>query len=1112
MSFCTVKRIFVLTLFAFFALFHTASAATPIQGTLPTGTTIWTKAASPYLITDTLTIPIDATLTIEPGTIIKIGGNFFVYIYGILNAGEGTSTEPVIFTSSKDDSVGGDSNSDATSTTPLPGDWLSLYFADGAQGTFTNTILRYGGKQNGPTLLNGLTGHIFNQGGNITISNSRLSDSATVNLRQSGGTTTITDSTITTAPYGVFIGNGHFSIHHSSITNHTHYGIWNYFSPFTVDATNNWWGTPTGPFHWSLNATGTGNPVSDDVTFAPWLTSDPAEPVPVCTINCYSNVLFLPGIEASRLYDKTGHQLWEPFSDGSVSKLELDANGKGNPLHGISTQDVIEEAYGSFNIYQSFESKLKNMKDTQHLIADYAVVPYDWRLSLEDILNGGTKTGAAIDYTSTSSDPYILSELRRLAASSRTHKVTIVAHSNGGMVTKLLTNKLGGEASQLIDRIIFVAVPQVGTPQAIAALLHGYNQGIPSKIPLVLSEREARKFAQNAPVAYNLLPSKDYFTYIDNAVVTLEGSTTFPNWQIINGTKVHSPELLHSFLLDTEGRVASSNSHVRIATNANPTLLAQAEGVHATLDRWIPPAGVEFIQIAGWGIPSTVSGVHYSGLTGAVCGTTNDCAAAGIATALPDYDTTIDGDGTVVTPSALWVSTTTSVQSYWINLGLYNSNHQISTLGGLFPFSHANILEVSELDSFIADKLTGNPQPLSSYTYLSTAAPQSMSKRLKYVLHSPLTLDLYDNQGRHTGVSTTTGKVEEEIPGTYFTQFDDVKYLYTNASTTSHIVMSGYATGTFTFTISELRGDTLLASTTFKDLPTTPSTKVTLHVESDIRTVSPMQIDQNGDGIIDFSLTPKLGGVVTIPTPDLTAPTTTATTIGTQGKHTWYTSNVVVTLSATDTESGIASTTYSLNGGAWLAYTAPLSISAEGTTTLRYRSIDKAGNTEATHMLIVKIDKTAPEAQISVSTSTQDLLIEGTDNLSTTTVSKDTSGNYTITDQAGHITKLFFTKTYTGKFLTSAKLTGIQYDTQAKITLPTSSFLYLWDTKVTPPVLVSQTITANDTFLITALYDKKTNKTTIIILKKKLPYQVLTFTGLKVVKLVTARGVVGYGW
>ncbi len=77
--------------------------------------------------------------------------------------------------------------------------------------------------------------------------------------------------------------------------------------------------------------------------------------------------------------------------------------------------------------------------------------------------------------------------------------------------------------------------------------------------------------------------------------------------------------------------------------------------------------------------------------------------------------------------------------------------------------------------------------------------------------------------------------------------------------------------------------------------------------------------------------------------------------------------------------------------------------------------------------------------------------------------------------------------------------------------IATSSFLYLWDTKTTPPMLVSQTIAVNNTYLITAIYDRTKNKTTVVILKKNVPIQTQTFTELKIVRLTTSRGVVGYG-
>ncbi len=75
-------------------------------------------------------VVVNAELTIEEGTIIKFDGS-----KGMLTMGTGTITtygtaaEPVIFTSSKDDSYGGDTNGDGNATTPQKGDWSSIGFA-----------------------------------------------------------------------------------------------------------------------------------------------------------------------------------------------------------------------------------------------------------------------------------------------------------------------------------------------------------------------------------------------------------------------------------------------------------------------------------------------------------------------------------------------------------------------------------------------------------------------------------------------------------------------------------------------------------------------------------------------------------------------------------------------------------------------------------------------------------------------------------------------------------------------------------------------------------------------------------------------------------------------
>jgi hypothetical protein len=44
-----------------------------------------------------------------------------------------------------------------------------------------------------------------------------------------------------------------------------------------VDARDNWWGMASGPYHATLNPTGEGNPVGDNVLFDPWLQAPPED-------------------------------------------------------------------------------------------------------------------------------------------------------------------------------------------------------------------------------------------------------------------------------------------------------------------------------------------------------------------------------------------------------------------------------------------------------------------------------------------------------------------------------------------------------------------------------------------------------------------------------------------------------------------------------------------------------------------------------------------------------------------------------------------------------------------------------------------------------------------
>lgn len=97
-----------------------------------------------YRISGTLRVMKGASLTILPGTIIKMesGASIEIENGGNLNA-IGTHVAPIIITSVKDDSVGGDTNKDGNQTYPNVGDWKVINNSGTLNLSYVN--LYYGG-------------------------------------------------------------------------------------------------------------------------------------------------------------------------------------------------------------------------------------------------------------------------------------------------------------------------------------------------------------------------------------------------------------------------------------------------------------------------------------------------------------------------------------------------------------------------------------------------------------------------------------------------------------------------------------------------------------------------------------------------------------------------------------------------------------------------------------------------------------------------------------------------------------------------------------------------------------------------------------------------------
>jgi triacylglycerol esterase/lipase EstA (alpha/beta hydrolase family) len=121
---------------------------TEVRGPL-TGNCLWRRTAGPYIIRSDVFLAADSTLTIEPGTVVKLATRGSLTIRGTLSS-NGTPRERIVFTSLADDTAGGDTNSDGAASQPKPGDWLYLAVeGSGASATFDCCDFRYGGRFGG---------------------------------------------------------------------------------------------------------------------------------------------------------------------------------------------------------------------------------------------------------------------------------------------------------------------------------------------------------------------------------------------------------------------------------------------------------------------------------------------------------------------------------------------------------------------------------------------------------------------------------------------------------------------------------------------------------------------------------------------------------------------------------------------------------------------------------------------------------------------------------------------------------------------------------------------------------------------------------------------------
>lgn len=556
-----------------------------------------------------------------------------------------------------------------------------------------------------------------------------------------------------------------------------------------------------------------------------------------------SNVLFLPGIQASRLYKDgvfgTEDQLWEPNTNQDVSQLEMTEEGLS--VNDIYTKDVIDEInvlpIGQSNIYKSFLEMLEEMKD-DGVISDYLPFAYDWRYNVHDIAYGGAKH--ANDFV------ILVDELKSLASSSYSGKVTIVAHSNGGLLAKaLVTELVRRDLAHLVDRIIFIGTPHLGTPKAIGTILHGYDQQALGGA--IIDDKTVRTVIKNMPGVYSLLPSAKYLDISEGPLITFQEGEVTELYRSAYEDSLDTTEEYVAFLKGTEGRTVEPDD-ISEPSTANAGLLDWGLSDHKNkLDDWAAPPGIEVHNIVGVGL-KTVKSLEYRQVREHTTCSSNIfgqiiCEEPELFIR-PYAHFSNNGDETVISLSAERVSG----ETYYFDLDRYNKTR----LNIFANFEHGDFLEVDEVRNII-NNILDSTAIISDF--VTSELPIFDQEYEVLSIDSPVRVVREDGEGNKTGVvinADGTKSIVKEIPGSEYLEFAGTKYLITPKDIDTTISLYGEAYGGFTLRRATLGSDdSQIVDTEMINATTSPNMVATFSQTDGV--TSNVSIDIDGDGEADYS-------------------------------------------------------------------------------------------------------------------------------------------------------------------------------------------------------------------------------------------------------------------
>jgi hypothetical protein len=221
------------------------------------------------------------------------------------------------------------------------------------------------------------------------------------------------------------------------------------------------------------------------------------------------------------------------------------------------------------------------------------------------------------------------------------------------------------------------------------------------------------------------------------------------------------------------------------------------------------------------------------------------------------------------------------------------------------------------------------------------AAPNSPNQTtIVFSTHSPVTLHIYDAQGRHVGPDAN-GDIELGIPGSSYERIEDNSFAFVPGGVQYRIVTNATDKGSFDLKAKVFSGIAIQSTATYLAIPLEGTSTIAQMQFSSSNIPGALQLDSEGDDVIDASIAPTIlaGAAATDSVPpsidiqspdDIDYPRVGA---------------LPITLNLSDTESGVVTSTVSLDGILRTGSTSlDLFFEKLGPHHLVVNAYDKAGN------------------------------------------------------------------------------------------------------------------------------------------------------------------------